>query len=173
MEPVEPLPPRLRYSLRQSPMVMIRALRAALASVAMCAVLMLLFAVATQMERGRWSVGSLWTFTVSLTWPFVIVLGAIGLPVFAVLSRTTAVIEAPRVAMAAGAALVAPPAVILAAAFLTEGVNAPQSLGEWLGYFAEDPASFVGWLAPYALSGAVFGYLWSTWQDTRVVRSQS
>jgi hypothetical protein len=149
-------------------MVMLRALRAVAASVATCAVLMLLFAVATQMERGRWSLGSLWAFTLSLTWPLVIVLGVIGLPVFALLSRTTAVIEAPRVAMAAGAALVAPPAVILAAAFLTEGVNAPQSLGEWLDYFAGDPLSLITWLAPYALSGAVFGYLWSTWQDTRV-----
>jgi hypothetical protein len=153
-------------------MLIFRALRATVVSVATCAGLMLLFAAATQAERGRWSLGHLWDFTISLTWPLLIAVGIVGLPAFAVLSRLTALLEAPPVAMAAGAALVAPPAVIIAAAYLGQGVEAPQSLGEWVGFFGDNPGTLIGWLAPYALSGAVFGYLWSTWQDTRVVRSE-
>jgi hypothetical protein len=139
-------------------MVLSRSTRAVSASMLAIAATVLAWAAFAQAWTGRWSFHTTVEFAVLLTMPLTAAVILFCLPAFLLAGRGGNVNRMTSVF--AGAFLSAVPAVILFGLFFSIDTARPQTVAEWTLYSALIP--------PFAISGAIFGLVWSRSGDSRM-----
>jgi hypothetical protein len=142
-------------------MTTVRVGRAWLVSVATCVAVLAIWSVAMQAMTGRW--GHLWNnmlnVTVAFGGLFAIVAAVLYVPAFFALGRIVRPPLTPGHGAAIGVLLAPVMLMVLGVTFRDSAESVGGAIVGLLQFWSRQPAEFVLGLIPYAIAGAVFGFI--------------